>query len=101
MKSRIIAASALSIAGLTAGAPAFASNPEPRQVGLVNVEVGNLNVTVPVNAAVAIAANVCNIDLTTAILGQVFAGNPFEGTCDSNSQAFNDQELSITQTKTN
>lgn len=42
-----------------AGAPALAQN----QTGLVNIAIDDINVTVPIQAAVNIAANVCGVQL--------------------------------------
>lgn len=72
------------------------------QVGLVNVSITdtNLNVTVPINAAVAIAANVCNVavPVNAAILGTALQNTGFWGAdCESNSNAFADQAIEITQ----
>lgn len=70
--------------------------------GLVVVQIDNVlnnndvNVVVPVQAAVAIAANVCNVDVDAAVLGAIDAGGQdFVGTCDSRSRAFNEGDLTI------
>ena len=50
-----------------AGAPALAQN----QTGLVNIAIDDINVTVPIQAAVNIAANVCGVQLPVlSVVGQ-------------------------------
>jgi hypothetical protein len=48
--------------------------------GLINVAIGNLNVTVPVQAAVNIAANVCGVQLNVLSLAP---NEPYETICTS------------------
>lgn len=81
-------------------APAASAGGHQEGTGLVVVQISdtNVNVTVPINAAVGIAANVCNIDLTVAVLAEILETGDFEGTCDSRSRAFADQDLTITNT---
>lgn len=79
--------------------PATMATAQQDADGLVVVQVDdtNLNVTVPINAAVGIAANVCGVDVDAAVLGEIDAGGQdFETTCESNSRAFADQVLRIT-----
>jgi hypothetical protein len=66
--------------------------------GLVVVQISdtNVNVTVPINAAVGIAANVCNVPVTVAVLSAVDQGGTgFGATCDARSPVFAGQDLTI------
>ncbi|MBW3606417.1 MAG: hypothetical protein KY460_16225 [Actinobacteria bacterium] len=79
--------------------PATMANAQQDADGLVVVQVDdtNLNVTVPINAAVGIAANVCGVDVTAAVLGAIDAGgDDFTATCESRSPTFAGQTLEIT-----
>lgn len=78
------------------------------QAGLVNVAIVdvlnnnevNLSVTVPINAALAIAANVCNIsaDVDLAILGAIAdGGDALTGTCTAENNNFAGQTIEISQ----
>lgn len=79
--------------------PSTTASAQQQGDGLVVVQIDNtnVNVTVPINAAVGIAANVCGVDVDAAVLGEVDAGRQdFTATCDSASRVFSGQELTIT-----
>lgn len=112
MKLKALAASVAVSGALLASAPVASAHHNDNhgggggnvgQIGLVNVAITdtNLNVTVPINAALALAVNVCNVNVPVnlAILGAIADGtDTFEGgTCESASTAFAGQELEITQ----
>ncbi len=71
--------------------------------GLVVVQIENVlndnvvNVVVPIDVAAAIAANVCGVDVTAAVLGAIDQAGASYGpvTCDSKSRAFNGGDLII------
>jgi Fe2+ transport system protein FeoA len=79
-----LAAIAMTLAG--SGAASAASND---QSGLVNVNVQNLALQVPVSVAVpvAVAANVCGVDVN--VLAQQFANGPVSCNATSTSTALN------------
>jgi hypothetical protein len=104
MKLKTLVASVAVSGAVLAGAPVASAGNHGggnavEQAGLVNVAITdtNLNVTVPINAAVGIAANVCNIAVNAAVLGAALQEGPFTGECDAQSDAFAGQELRITQ----
>ncbi len=61
---------ALGVAGVASAQP---------QQGLVNVNIGNVNVVVPINAA----ANICGVDLDVLILALAPAGTQQFTDCDA------------------
>jgi hypothetical protein len=69
------------VASLFASALLFAGIAAPsataQQVGLVNVEIGDVTILRNVDVALAanVVANVCNIDLTAAVLAQEIEDN--------------------------
>ena len=95
MKLKAFAASALVSGTMLAGAPIVSAH--DTQVGLVNVDVGNLSVAVPINAAVSIANNICGLDLNVALLGAILDQGGQTTTCNSRSRAFAGQDITISQ----
>ena len=90
MKIKLITASAIIAAGLSAGGTASG---QIDQDGLVNVAIEdtNVNVVVPITAAVALAANICDVDLTVAVLSVIDqSGGESRTDCDARSRAFAD-----------
>lgn len=87
IRQKLTAAVAAAVAGALGlgGAPAWAASNQ--QSGLVNVNIQNVSVQVPVSVAVpvGVAANVCNVD--AAVLAQQAVAGPATCTATSNSPA--------------
>ena len=84
----VLVAFALSM-GL-AGVPAFAQN----QGGLVNVVIDDINVTVPIQAALNIAANVCGVQLNVLAL---LTGQQQNVTCTSKARSGKQAQFTLVQ----
>lgn len=97
-KTRRFMASLCATGLLAAGVSApMATAQEQDADGLVVVQLADINVTVPVQAAIGIAANVCNLDIDANILAVDQGTEEFTGgNCDARSPVFADQELTIT-----
>lgn len=98
-KTRRLMASLCATTLLAVGVAAPTATAQQEADGLVVVQIDNtnVNVTVPINAAVGIAANVCNIAVDANVLAVVDeGGDPFEGgPCDARSPVFAGQDLTI------
>jgi hypothetical protein len=101
-KTKRLVASLFATGLLVAGIAAPTATAQQEADGLVVVQIDdtNVNVVVPINAAVGIAANVCdvNVPITVAVLAEVDQDlrDSAGGTCEARSPAFADQELTIT-----
>jgi hypothetical protein len=98
----------LCVTGLLAVGIVSTASAQQTQIGdglvVVNIAVddtlnnNDVNVVVPIQAAVPIAANVCGVNVTAAVLGAVdqtgSTFGPFQ--CDARSRAHNDGTLTIT-----
>jgi hypothetical protein len=101
-KTRRLIASLFATGLLAAGVAAPMASAQQEADGLVVVQIDdtNVNVVVPINAAVGIAANVCdvNVPITVAVLAEVDQEieDSAGGTCEARSPVFAGQELTIT-----
>jgi hypothetical protein len=104
MKLKTLVASVAVSGAVLAGAPVASAGNHGggnavEQAGLVNVAITdtNLNVTVPINAAVGIAANVCNIAVNAAVLGEALQTGDFAEECEATASPFAGQDIVISQ----
>ena len=91
----VIGLMSLTLLGAVA-APASAQ--PPQQDGLVNVNVSDVNVTVPIGVAAQIAANACGISVgPVAVLAtEVDRGGDVDAICDAEQNQEGDVPVTIT-----
>jgi hypothetical protein len=100
MKKTVASLFATTLLAVGVAAPTASAQQEADGLVVVQIDDTNVNVVVPINAAVGIAANVCdvNVPITVAVLAAVDQDldDAAGGTCEARSPVFAGQELTIT-----